>query len=159
LWAYWRRFTGGGWSGGLFPIAFFGENQGRSYGVLAPLFWRWSGPQDATTLLAPFFYWHRDPQGTAGGVPLALTFWGSNAGASYAFQIPLFWRFADEDSVSQLVANTYYHERKVAHGVDWQVQIAPGPDPARAQRATQAMFQMKRIDIAALRRAADETPA
>jgi predicted 3-demethylubiquinone-9 3-methyltransferase (glyoxalase superfamily) len=50
-------------------------------------------------------------------------------------------------------------------GVSWQVtptallELLNDPDPARAQRATQAMFQMKRIDIAALRRAADETPA
>jgi predicted 3-demethylubiquinone-9 3-methyltransferase (glyoxalase superfamily) len=50
-------------------------------------------------------------------------------------------------------------------GVSWQVtptallDLLKDPDPGRAQRATQAMFQMKRIDIAAVRRAADETPA
>ena len=50
-------------------------------------------------------------------------------------------------------------------GVSWQVvpsemmTLLQDPDPARAQRATQAMMQMKRIDIAGIRRAADSVPA
>ena len=46
-------------------------------------------------------------------------------------------------------------------GVSWQVfpeeliALTNDPDPARAQRATQAMLQMRRIDIAEIRRAAD----
>jgi predicted 3-demethylubiquinone-9 3-methyltransferase (glyoxalase superfamily) len=32
------------------------------------------------------------------------------------------------------------------------------PDPARAQRAVQAMLGMKKLDVAALRAAADEVP-
>ena len=46
-------------------------------------------------------------------------------------------------------------------GVSWQVfpseliELTNDPDPARAQRATQAMLQMHRIDIAEIRRAAD----
>jgi len=46
-------------------------------------------------------------------------------------------------------------------GVSWQVfpeeliRLTTDPDPARAQRATQAMLQMRRIDIAEIRRAAD----
>ncbi|MBN1092399.1 VOC family protein [Blastococcus sp. TML/M2B] len=48
-------------------------------------------------------------------------------------------------------------------GVSWQViptellELTGDPDPARAQRATQAMLQMRRIDVAELRRAADST--
>ncbi|HEX4338119.1 MAG TPA: hypothetical protein VH062_19560 [Polyangiaceae bacterium] len=38
---------------------------------------------------------------------------------------PVYWRFTDETTVSQLVANTYYHEKKVAHGLDWEVHIFP----------------------------------
>jgi predicted 3-demethylubiquinone-9 3-methyltransferase (glyoxalase superfamily) len=47
-------------------------------------------------------------------------------------------------------------------GVSWQVvpkaliEMATDPDAARAARATQAMFQMKKIDVATIRRA---TPA
>ena len=50
-------------------------------------------------------------------------------------------------------------------GVSWQVvpvelvELTSDPDPARAQRAMQAMFQMRRIDIAEIKRAADSVPA
>jgi predicted 3-demethylubiquinone-9 3-methyltransferase (glyoxalase superfamily) len=46
-------------------------------------------------------------------------------------------------------------------GVSWQVnpvelmQLLTDPDPARAARATQAMYAMQKIDIAAVRAAAD----
>ena len=46
-------------------------------------------------------------------------------------------------------------------GVSWQVvpiemmTLLSDPDPGRAQRATQAMLQMRRIDVAEIRRAAD----
>jgi predicted 3-demethylubiquinone-9 3-methyltransferase (glyoxalase superfamily) len=46
-------------------------------------------------------------------------------------------------------------------GVSWQVfpeelvQLTTDSDPGRAQRATQAMLQMRRIDVAEIRRAAD----
>jgi predicted 3-demethylubiquinone-9 3-methyltransferase (glyoxalase superfamily) len=49
-------------------------------------------------------------------------------------------------------------------GVSWQVfpeeliTLTNDPDPGRAQRATQAMLQMRRIDIAGIRRAADGVP-
>ena len=48
-------------------------------------------------------------------------------------------------------------------GVSWQVvptillELVADPDPARAARATQAMFTMKKLDIAELLRAADQT--
>jgi predicted 3-demethylubiquinone-9 3-methyltransferase (glyoxalase superfamily) len=47
-------------------------------------------------------------------------------------------------------------------GLSWQIiptvlgQLLGDPDPGRARRAMQAMLQMKKIDIAALKRAADE---
>ncbi len=47
-------------------------------------------------------------------------------------------------------------------GLSWQIiptrlmALLAGPDPARAQRATAAMLQMRKIDIAALERAASE---
>ena len=46
-------------------------------------------------------------------------------------------------------------------GVSWQVvpaelmQLVNDPDPGRAQRATQAMLGMKKLDVAAIRAAAD----
>jgi len=50
-------------------------------------------------------------------------------------------------------------------GVSWQVtptallDLLSDPDPGRAGRATQAMFQMHKIDIGELQRAADEPSA
>jgi predicted 3-demethylubiquinone-9 3-methyltransferase (glyoxalase superfamily) len=46
-------------------------------------------------------------------------------------------------------------------GLSWQIfprrllSLISDPDPARARRAFEAMMQMKRIDIAAVERAAD----
>ncbi len=51
---------------------------------------------------------------------------------------------------------------KDRYGVSWQVvpgelmaQMLADPDPSRAQRAMQAMFGMKKLDVAALMAAAD----
>ena len=47
-------------------------------------------------------------------------------------------------------------------GVSWQIipsalgQLLGDPDPAKAQRVMQAMLQMSKIDIAALRRAYEQ---
>jgi predicted 3-demethylubiquinone-9 3-methyltransferase (glyoxalase superfamily) len=50
-------------------------------------------------------------------------------------------------------------------GLSWQVvptgmeEVLNDPDPERGQRAMQAMLGMRKIDVAALRRAADSTTA
>jgi len=50
-------------------------------------------------------------------------------------------------------------------GLSWQVvptgmeELFSDPDQTRAERAMQAMFTMRKLDIAALRRAADGAPA
>ena len=50
-------------------------------------------------------------------------------------------------------------------GLSWQViprgmeEVFGDPDPARAQRAVQAMMGMRKLDVAALRAAADGEPA
>jgi predicted 3-demethylubiquinone-9 3-methyltransferase (glyoxalase superfamily) len=50
-------------------------------------------------------------------------------------------------------------------GLSWQVvptgmdELFSDPDPTRAERAMKAMFGMKKLDIAALREAADGVPA
>jgi predicted 3-demethylubiquinone-9 3-methyltransferase (glyoxalase superfamily) len=50
---------------------------------------------------------------------------------------------------------------KDRYGLSWQVipaalgELLGDPDPGRAQRAMQAMFQMRKIDVAGLRAAAD----
>ena len=50
-------------------------------------------------------------------------------------------------------------------GVSWQIvptrlhELLTDPDPRRAERAMRAMFEMKKIDIAALERAAVAAPS
>ncbi len=50
---------------------------------------------------------------------------------------------------------------KDRYGLSWQInptrlgELVSDPDPERARRATEAMLQMRKIDIAALERAAD----
>jgi hypothetical protein len=123
LGVYWRGFVNGGWSGGLYPLAFFGSNAGRSHAVVFPLFWHTSGVDDTTTVAAPFVYWHRDRRGHAGGVPIALTFWGARDGRSYAIQFPLFWRFGDEHARTSTTVTPvgYYH--RDADG--WSLGVGP----------------------------------
>jgi predicted 3-demethylubiquinone-9 3-methyltransferase (glyoxalase superfamily) len=54
---------------------------------------------------------------------------------------------------------------KDRYGLSWQVvpegavELFSDPDPGRAHRAFQAMMQMKKLDLAELRRAADSVPA
>ena len=54
---------------------------------------------------------------------------------------------------------------KDRYGLSWQVvptgmeEVFSDPDPERAQRAMQAMLKMGKLDIAALRRAADGVSA
>jgi predicted 3-demethylubiquinone-9 3-methyltransferase (glyoxalase superfamily) len=54
---------------------------------------------------------------------------------------------------------------KDRYGVSWQVvpsgmeELFAGADPERAQRAMQAMLGMAKLDLEALRRAADGVPA
>jgi predicted 3-demethylubiquinone-9 3-methyltransferase (glyoxalase superfamily) len=54
---------------------------------------------------------------------------------------------------------------KDRYGVSWQVapegmdELFAGEDTERARRAMEAMFQMRKLDVAALRRAADGVPA
>jgi predicted 3-demethylubiquinone-9 3-methyltransferase (glyoxalase superfamily) len=54
---------------------------------------------------------------------------------------------------------------KDRYGLSWQVvptgmeELFADPDRGRAERAMKAMLQMKKLDVAALRRAADDAPA
>ncbi len=101
-------------------------------------------------------------------------FVGINGGPEFTF---------DEAVSLQITCETqeevdYYWERlteggeegpcgwlKDRYGLSWQVvpagmeEVLADPDPERAQRAMQAMLGMRKIDIAALRRAADGVPA
>jgi predicted 3-demethylubiquinone-9 3-methyltransferase (glyoxalase superfamily) len=98
---------------------------------------------------------------------------GINGGPEYTFSeaTSLQIRCDDQEEID------YYWERltdggeegpcgwlKDRYGFSWQVtpadidSILSGPDPERARRATEAMFGMRKLDIEALRAAADGAP-
>jgi hypothetical protein len=123
LYAYWRNFENGGYSAGLFPLAFFGSNAGRSHAIVAPVFWHWASDESATTVIFPLAYWHHDEHGSAGGIPALLTFWGSNDGDSYAVQFPLFWRFSSARTGATTTATPlgYFHRDRDG----WSLGVGP----------------------------------
>ena len=81
-----------------------------------------------------------------------------------SFQIPVETQ-AEADRVADALSAVSEAEQcgwvKDRFGVSWQIvprqliRLLGDADPARARRASEAMMQMKRIDIAALERAAD----
>jgi predicted 3-demethylubiquinone-9 3-methyltransferase (glyoxalase superfamily) len=101
-------------------------------------------------------------------------FVGINGGPQFTFDEAVSFQVTckDQDEVD------YYWDRlteggsesqcgwlKDKYGVSWQVvptgmeEVFGDPDPQRAERAMQAMFGMSKLDIGALRRAADGVAA
>ncbi len=101
-------------------------------------------------------------------------FVGLNGGPQFTFSEAISFQIfcADQDEVD------HYWDRlseggqesqcgwlKDRFGLSWQVvptvlfELFGDPDPGRAQRATQAMLGMSKIEIAELQRAADQVPA
>ena len=117
------------------------------------------------------------PEGTAMTVSFTLDgqeYVGLNGGPQFRFSEAISFQIMCKD---QEEADYYWNRLledgeesmcgwlKDKFGVSWQVfptellSLVNDPDPGRAQRATQAMLQMRRIDIAEIRRAADSVPA
>jgi predicted 3-demethylubiquinone-9 3-methyltransferase (glyoxalase superfamily) len=118
------------------------------------------------------------PSGRAGAVLLVeftlmrQPFTGLNGGPHFkfneavSFQIPVETQ-AEVDRFTDALSAVPEAEQcgwvKDRFGVSWQIvprqlmRLMGDADPARARRAFEAMMQMKRIDIAALERAADGT--
>ena len=101
-------------------------------------------------------------------------FVGINGGTEFKFDEAVSFQIncEDQDEVD------YYWEKltdggeegpcgwlKDRFGLSWQVvptgmeELFADPDPERAKRAMEAMLQMRKLDIATLRRAADGVPA
>ena len=121
-----------------------------------------AGPREAGTVMAVEF--ELDGQ----------RFVGINGGPQFTFDEAVSFQIACEtqDEID------YFWERlseggeegpcgwlKDRYGLSWQVtptgiaELFADPDPERARRATQAMLGMRKLDIAALRSAADGVPA
>ncbi len=111
------------------------------------------------------------PSGKAGDVlTVEQPFMGLNGGPLFkfneavSFQIPVETQ-AEVDRLSDELSAAPEAEQcgwvKDRYGLSWQIvprqltRLISGADPTRAKRAFDAMMRMKRIDIAALERAAD----
>jgi predicted 3-demethylubiquinone-9 3-methyltransferase (glyoxalase superfamily) len=116
------------------------------------------------------------PSGKAGDVLtveftlMGQPFVGLNGGPHFkfneavSFQIPVDTQ-AEADRLTNALSAVPEAEQcgwvKDRFGLSWQIvprqltRLLSDPDPARARRAFEAMMRMKRIDIAALERAAD----
>jgi predicted 3-demethylubiquinone-9 3-methyltransferase (glyoxalase superfamily) len=117
------------------------------------------------------------PEGTAMTVAFTLDgqeYTGLNGGPQFPFSEAISFQIMCSD---QEEADHYWNRLteggeesmcgwlKDKYGVSWQVvpteliALISDSDPGRAQRATEAMMQMRRIDIAEIKRAADHVPA
>jgi hypothetical protein len=76
------------------------------------------------TNLHPFLYFGRDRDHSH--TVVAPFFWDFVTPSSRTtIGFPIYWRFAETDTVSTLVLNTYYRERKLRSGLDWEIHFFP----------------------------------
>jgi hypothetical protein len=112
LGAYYRSFSDGGSSGGLFPLAFFGSRKDRSHAIVFPLFWRFRKADVASTLFLPLYYASADKTSSNTFVFPLLYFAGSDSRESYRIQIPFYWNFVDgRNGTSTTVAPLYFRHQ------------------------------------------------
>jgi hypothetical protein len=106
---FWGHFERYGISESTWVTPFFQHSHGlRGWDTnIHPIFYMGRDGTDTHTVIAPFFF----------------DFASLSSRVTVGF--PVYWRFADETSISQLVANTYYHEKRVTHGLDWEVHVFP----------------------------------
>jgi hypothetical protein len=121
---YWRSFKNGGWSGGLFPIAWFGSNAERTHAVVFPVYWHYTNAraESATTAVFPLFSWHRDRHGYSAAF-LPLLFIGKKDGDSWAVQFPLLFHFASaQDGTSGTITPLGFYQRD---SDGWSLGVGP----------------------------------
>lgn len=126
----------------LFPF-YYSKNSPRENTLAVFPFWarkeRYSISR--TTFVTPFFQHSTDLTGWSTNIhpilymgrsgkqshlviaPFFFDFVGSESRATVGF--PVYWRFSDLKSTTQLVGNVYYSERKRQNGLDWQLHVFP----------------------------------
>ena len=148
LWGYYRSFTKGGFSAGLFPFAFFGSRGDRSHAVVFPLFWRFRNAASSSTLLFPLFYASSDKTSSAAFVFPALYFSGHDDEDSYRIQIPFYWNITHPRSGTSTTFSLLYFRHQDRQGYD--AGIAPllfwGADGAKRHFALFPLFWWFRDD-------------
>jgi hypothetical protein len=109
----------------FFPFWAHFERYGISESTwVTPLFQHTHDLRGWSTNIHPLFYLGRDGADTHTVLaPIFFDFASPSSRTTIGF--PVYWRFSDESTVSQLVGNTYYHEKHVTHGTDWEVHVFP----------------------------------
>jgi hypothetical protein len=114
-----------GYDTGIFPFYFHKSRPGLSESTWITPFFQTS--HDITgweTNIHPILYLGRTYESTH--TVLAPFFWDyASPHSRTTIVFPLFWRFADDNSVSQLLGNTYYRERRVGNSLDWEFHFFP----------------------------------
>jgi len=158
------------------PFLWFDDKAEEAAEFYVKVFTEWSGATPGTsriTNVARYGEGMPVPAGTAMTVSFEVegqAFTALNGGPDHSFTdaISFVVDCASQEEVDELwTAFTDGGEESMCgwlkdrYGLSWQIiptelyGLLGDPDPGRAQRATQAMLQMQKIDIAEIRRAAD----
>lgn len=91
---------------------------------ITPLFRRSTGITGWETDIFPVFFAGRHNDATH--LVIAPIFWDfASPHGRTTIAAPLYFRFADDKTISQLAVNTYYREKKVPGGTDWEFHFFP----------------------------------
>ncbi len=109
----------------LFPFfAHFNKPAIRETTYVTPLFHHTTDLTGWETDLYPLFYFGRENRSTH--LIAAPVLWDfASPKSRTTVVLPAYFRVADENSISQLALNTYYHERKVRGGREWEMHVFP----------------------------------
>lgn len=109
----------------VFPFYANVERKGLSQSTwITPLFQHSTGLRGWSTNIYPLFFFGRDGFDTH--TVMAPFFWDfATRSSRTTIGFPLYWRFAEDKRVSQLIGNVFYSEQRVSQGLDWQLHIFP----------------------------------
>lgn len=109
----------------LFPFYASFNKPGVSHTTwVTPLFTHQTSAEGWFTNLYPIFFMGRDNRSThLVAAPILWDFATPKSRTTVVF--PVMFRFADQQTVSQLTLNTYYHETKVHGGTEWEFHFFP----------------------------------
>jgi hypothetical protein len=126
----------------LFPLFYRNTSPRQSDVVVFPLFAHFDKPAiRETTFVTPFFRhtteltgWETDlfplfyagRENQSSHLVVAPILWDFASPKSRATVVlPVYVRIADQNSISQVALNTYYRERKVKGGREWEMHVFP----------------------------------
>ncbi len=108
-----------------FPFYAHFKREGiRETTFVTPLFWHSHGLTGWDTNILPIFFMGREYESTHFVIPPLIWDFASPKSRT-TIVLPAFFRISDQDSVDQVVLNTYYGEQKVEGGTEWQFHFFP----------------------------------